>query len=323
MRDLTSFLFPGQGSQKVGMGQNLFNSFKEARLVFEEVDEILGRSLSTIMFEGDNKELTLTENAQLALMTSSIAACRIIEKETGKSISELINYTAGHSLGEYTALCAIGSMSLADTTKVLEVRGSAMQHEAEIVTGAMVAILGTNISMALKMAQNASRITSEVCQVANNNGAGQVVLSGTKEAINYVIEEAKKLKLRAMLLNVSAPFHCYLIKQAADKIQNVLDTVQLNPPEVPIILNVSGLPTTDVAIIKDSLVKQTYSTVKWEETIFFLINQGVKNYIEVGAGKVLTKLNSRIDKNITSINFESVNNLENVITLLTRERVNV
>ncbi len=308
-----ALLFPGQGSQEIKMGKNLYDNFSEARAVIDEVDDALGRKLSTIMFEGPEQELTKTENAQPALMAVSIAKLAVIKKKTGLKINQMAEYVAGHSLGEFTALCAAGSISLSDTAKILETRGQAMQNAVAIGEGAMVAIIGTNIQGAAQIALQAAEQASSICEVANNNGAGQVVLSGTVDAIDMAIKIAKGHGNKAILLNVSAPFHCALIKSAAEHVEKALQEINMKKPKVPVVSNVSAMPVTDINEIKSLLIRQIYSTVYWEETINFLIANGINNLIEIGSGSVLTRLNKRMSK---SINAVSSNNMDDVLKVI-------
>jgi [acyl-carrier-protein] S-malonyltransferase len=291
----TAFIFPGQGSQAVGMGRALFDNFASARHVFEEVDAALSQKLSTMIFEGPEAELTLTANAQPALMAVSLAAIAALRSEAGLDLARDAAFVAGHSLGEYSALCAAGAFSVEDAAKLLRLRGETMQKAVPPGEGAMAALLGLDIEGAVAAAAEAQAETGKVCQVANDNGPGQVVVSGAKAGVERAVELAKtRGARRAMLLAVSAPFHCSLMQPAADAMAQALSERPPHVPAVPLIANMEARPLTDPSAIRDSLVRQVTGTVRWREGIAFMASQGVTRFIEVGAGKVLTGLVKRI-----------------------------
>lgn len=288
-----AFTFPGQGSQAVGMGKDLADAYPEARAVFDEVDAALGEKLSTTMFEGPEDVLRLTENAQPALMASSIAVLRVLESR-GVSIATHAKFVAGHSLGEYSALCAAGTFSLSDTARLLRTRGQAMQKAVPVGHGAMAALLGLDLETARAVAEEAAQ--GEVCQVANDNAPGQVVISGATAAIERAVEIAKgKGAKRALLLPVSAPFHCALMQPAAEAMASALAEVQMNAPAVPLVANVLAAPISDPAEIRQRLVEQVTGVVRWTETVTWFAGQGgVTQLVELGTGKVLSGLAKRI-----------------------------
>lgn len=291
-----AFVFPGQGSQAVGMGRELAAAFPEAKAVFDEVDAALGQKLSQIMWDGPIETLTLTENAQPALMAVSMAVMRVLEAQ-GIKLGGDIAFVAGHSLGEYSALAAAGTFSLADTARLLKLRGQAMQKAVPVGVGAMAALLGVGIDVARKIAAEAAQ--GDVCDVANDNDPTQVVLSGHKSAIDRVAEVGKAHGLRrAMPLPVSAPFHCALMKPAADAMAEALGRVTMRAPIVPVIANVIAAPITDPADIRRCLVEQVCGTVRWRECVLAMSAAGVTDVYEIGNGKVLTGLAGRIDKSI-------------------------
>ena len=284
-----AFVFPGQGSQVIGMGKVLAAAFPAARAVFDEVDGALGQKLSAIMWEGPEAELTLTENAQPALMAVSMAVMRVLEAEHGITLASHAKFVAGHSLGEYSALAAAGTFSLADTARLLKIRGKAMQAAVPVGQGAMAALLGLDFATASAVATEAAQ--GEVCQAANDNSDGQVVISGTKAAVDRACEIAKaKGAKRAILLPVSAPFHCALMQPAADAMAEALSKVDIKAPVVPVIANVLASPLTDPVAIRQRLVEQVTGTVRWRECVGFMLAGGVKVFVEVGSGKVLTGL---------------------------------
>jgi [acyl-carrier-protein] S-malonyltransferase len=288
-----ALLFPGQGSQTVGMGKALAAEFAAARAVFEEVDSALGDALSAIIFEGPADTLTLTQNAQPALMAASLAALRVLETEVGFALKREAQFVAGHSLGEYSALAAAGAFSIADAARLLRTRGLAMQKAVPVGAGAMAALLGLDFDAAAAVAAEAAQ--GEVCQAANDNGAGQVVVSGNKAAVERAVEIAKgKGAKRAMLLPVSAPFHCALMAPAAEVMAAALAQVAVKPPVVPVVANVLAKPISDPAEIVKALVAQVTGTVRWRESVAFMADAGVTNFYEVGAGKVLSGLVKRI-----------------------------
>jgi [acyl-carrier-protein] S-malonyltransferase len=288
-----AFVFPGQGSQTVGMGKALAENFSAARQIFAEVDAALGAKLSTIIFEGPADALTLTENAQPALMAVSLATMRVLEAEAGLDLKRDAQFVAGHSLGEYSALAAAGALSIADTARLLRTRGQAMQKAVPVGVGAMAALIGLEFDVAAAVAAEAAQ--GQVCQAANDNGAGQVVVSGDRAAVDRAVEIAKaKGAKRAMLLPVSAPFHCALMQPAADVMAQALGQVSVKPPVVPVVANVLAKPIQDAAEIVRALVAQVTGTVRWRESVTFMAQAGIKTFYEVGAGKVLSGLIKRI-----------------------------
>jgi [acyl-carrier-protein] S-malonyltransferase len=289
-----AFIFPGQGSQAVGMGAALAKAYAPARAVFAEVDEALGQNLSTLMWEGPEDQLTLTENAQPALMAVSIAALRTLEAEKGFVLEQHAAYVAGHSLGEYSALAAAGSLSLADTARLLKTRGRAMQDAVPVGKGAMAALLGADLDQAQALAEAASE--GEVCEAANDNAPGQVVISGARGAIERAVALGPKFGARrAVLLPVSAPFHCALMQPAADVMQQALSAVTIAPPTVPLVANVLAAAISDPEAIRQRLVEQVTGMVRWRESMLFMKGNGVDTLYEVGAGRVLTGLAKRFD----------------------------
>jgi [acyl-carrier-protein] S-malonyltransferase len=288
-----AFTFPGQGSQTVGMGKALADAFPAARAVFEEVDAALGEKLSAIIWEGPGETLQLTENAQPALMAVSLATLRVLEAEAGVSVARDAAFVAGHSLGEYSALAAAGSFSISDTARLLRTRGLAMQKAVPVGVGAMAALLGLDYETAVAVAEEAAQ--GEVCQAANDNGGGQVVVSGDKAAVERATEIAKgKGAKRAMLLPVSAPFHCRLMQPAAEVMAKALSEVTVNRPAVPLVSNVLAAPISDPEEIRKRLVEQVTGTVRWRESVAYMAGQGVTHFLEIGAGKVLSGLVKRI-----------------------------
>jgi [acyl-carrier-protein] S-malonyltransferase len=288
-----AFIFPGQGSQSVGMGKALAEAFPQAKAVFDEVDEALSQKLSTLMWEGPAEELTLTANTQPALMAVSLAAIRVLEAEAGLDLKQHAAFVAGHSLGEYSALAAAGSLSVSDTARLLRIRGNAMQSAVPVGQGAMAALLGLEYDAALAVAQEAAQ--DEVCDAANDNGGAQVVVSGHKTAVERAVAIAQtKGAKRAVMLAVSAPFHCALMQPAADAMREALAAVTVNAPVVPVVANVEAAPITDPAAIRDALVRQVTGTVRWRESVAYMASQGVESFYEVGSGKVLTGLVKRI-----------------------------
>ncbi len=292
-----AFTFPGQGSQAVGMGQALAENLPAAKAVFEEVDEALSQKLSAIMWEGPDDAITLTENAQPALMAVSMAVVRVLEAEKGLNLANSAKYVAGHSLGEYSALAAAGVFSLGDTARLLKTRGQAMQQAVPVGEGSMAALLGLDYDVADTVAKEAAG--AEVCEAANDNAPGQVVVSGSKAAVERAVEIAKaKGARRAMLLPVSAPFHCALMQPAADVMAEALADVQMNVPVVPVMANVSASPLSDPDAIRDSLVKQVTGMVRWRECVEAMAADGVTALYELGVGKVLSGLARRINKEL-------------------------
>jgi len=294
-----AFTFPGQGSQAVGMGKELAATYAEARAVFDEVDAALGQNLSALMFEGPDETLRLTENAQPALMASAMAVLRVLEAR-GVSVKSHAAYVAGHSLGEYTALCAAGVFSLADTARLLKTRGQAMQQAVPVGQGAMAAILGLDLETVLRAANDAQ--DGEVCGVANDNAPGQVVISGHAGAVARAIELLKAAGAkRALPLPVSAPFHCALMRPAADAMEHALANVAMQAPAVPVVVNVLARPTSDPAAIRQHLVEQVTGMVRWTESVGWLAGEGgVTELYELGTGKVLTGLAKRIAPDVAA-----------------------
>ncbi|BDV32703.1 ACP S-malonyltransferase [Methylocystis iwaonis] len=297
-----AFIFPGQGSQSVGMGKALAESFAPARAVFEEVDSALSQPLSKLMFEGPEAELTLTANAQPALMAVSLAAIRVLEAECGLDLAKDAAFVAGHSLGEYSALAAAGALSIADTAKLLRIRGDAMQKAVPVGEGAMAALLGAELDQAKEISAEAAAALSACCQVANDNGGGQVVISGAKIAVEKAMEIAKEKGIkRAVLLPVSAPFHCALMQPAADAMAAALAGAAISAPRVPVVANVTAAPVTEPETIRRLLVEQVTGAVRWRECVSYIAAQGVDKFVEVGSGKVLAGLLKRIAPGVTGI----------------------
>ena len=288
-----AFIFPGQGSQAVGMGAELAEAYPSARAVFDEVDAALSQPLSRLMWDGPEAELTLTENAQPALMAVSLAAMRVLG-DKGLTLADRVAYVAGHSLGEYSALAAAGSLSLADTARLLKTRGRAMQQAVPVGKGAMAALLGADLGQAQELARAAAE--GEVCEAANDNAPGQVVISGAKTAIDRAIGLAPKFGARrAVLLPVSAPFHCALMQPAADVMREALAKVEIKAPAVPLVANVLAAPISDPEDIRARLVAQVTGMVRWRETMLYLTTNGVGSVYEVGAGRVLAGIARRFD----------------------------
>ncbi len=282
---MRAFIFPGQGSQAVGMGKALADASAAARAVFQEVDDALGQNLFKLMCEGPEDQLTLTENAQPAIMANAIATLRVLEKEGGISLVSKADFVAGHSLGEYSALCAAGSLDLATTAKLLKLRGQAMQAAVPVGVGAMAALLGADIAKAQALAESAAE--GEICTVANDNDPSQVVISGHKAAIDRAIERVKDHEIkRGILLPVSAPFHCPLMQPAADAMAKALETANLQAPLVPVVANVRAAPVADADTIRALLVEQVTGRVRWRESVIAMEAAGVSHFVEFG-GKVL------------------------------------
>jgi [acyl-carrier-protein] S-malonyltransferase len=288
-----AFIFPGQGSQAVGMGKALADAFVQARAVFEEVDAALGEKLSKLVWEGPAEALTLTENAQPALMATSLAAMRVLEAEAGVDLARDAQFVAGHSLGEYSALAAARAFTIGDAARLVRIRGRAMQKAVPVGTGAMAALLGLEFDQAVAVAAEAAQ--GEVCQAANDNGGGQVVVSGNKAAVERAVEIARaKGAKRATMLPVSAPFHCALMEPAAEVMAAALADVTVRPPVVPIVANVLVKPVSDPRDIVRALVAQVTGTVRWRESVALMAAAGVTTFYEVGAGRVLSGLVKRI-----------------------------
>jgi [acyl-carrier-protein] S-malonyltransferase len=295
-----AFVFPGQGSQTVGMGKALAESFPVARSVFAEIDSALGEKLTAIMWEGPAERLTLTENAQPALMAVSLAAMRVLESEAGIELGRDAAFVAGHSLGEYSALAAAGSFTLAETARLLRIRGRAMQQAVPVGSGAMAALIGLDFETAAGIAAEAAQ--GQICQAANDNGGGQVVVSGDKAAVERAVEIAKeKGAKRAMMLPVSAPFHCALMQPAADAMAQALGEVAVQRPAVALVANVLARAISDPGEIVRRLVEQVTGTVRWRESVAFMAGQGVTTFYEIGAGKVLSGLVKRIAEGANGI----------------------
>ena len=314
-----AFIFPGQGSQAVGMGRDLAAAFAPARQVFEEVDEVLKQKLSKLMFEGPNEELTLTENAQPALMAVSLAVLRVLQAEGGISLKQKVALVAGHSLGEYSALAAAESFSIADTAKLLKLRGQAMQRAVPAGQGAMAALLGVDMDLAHEICAEAEMGPNgrEIISAANDNGGGQVVISGHKAAVERAIEIAKVRGVkRAMLLPVSAPFHCALMAPAADAMAEAFANTPPRTPVVPVMANVTAQKVTDPNEIRDLLVAQVTATVRWRESVQEMTALGVDSFVELGTGKVLAGLVKRIAPDATTISAGTPADIEALLKVL-------
>ena len=300
----TALVFPGQGSQVVGMGKALAEQFPVAHEVFARVDAALSQKLSHLMFEGPEAELTLTANAQPALMAVSIAALRALEQEAGFDPAQDAEFVAGHSLGEYSALCAAGALTLEDTARLLRLRGDAMQKAVPVGEGAMAALIGLDFGKAVRISTEAARefhLQGAICQAANDNGGGQVVISGTKQAVERAMELAKREGAkRAILLPVSAPFHCALMRPAAEAMRAALRDIAIKAPNPPLVSNVAARPIDDPDAIRKGLVEQVTGTVRWRESVLYMSGEGVTRFIEVGSGKVLAGLVKRISEGVTA-----------------------
>ncbi|HSK39594.1 MAG TPA: ACP S-malonyltransferase [Arenibaculum sp.] len=294
-----AFVFPGQGSQAVGMGRELAEAFTPARHTFEEVDEALSQKLSRLMFDGPEADLTLTENAQPALMAVSLAVVRVLEREGGLRLADACRFVAGHSLGEYCALAAAGTLSVADTARLLKLRGKAMQQAVPVGEGAMAAMLGLDIEAARDIAEQAAE--GDVCAVANDNAPGQVVVSGHRAAVERAVAiAAERGGKRSLMLPVSAPFHCPLMAPAAEAMARALSAVDMRTPLVPVVANVTAEAVTEPEEIRRLLVEQVTGLVRWRESVLFMKEQGVETLVEVGAGKVLSGLARRIDRGLSA-----------------------
>jgi [acyl-carrier-protein] S-malonyltransferase len=305
-----AFLFPGQGSQAVGMGADLAEAFAAAREVFQEVDEALGQNLTRLMREGPEGQLTLTENAQPALMAVSMAVMRTLEREFGVGV-EKAAFVAGHSLGEYSALAAAGAISLADTARLLKLRGQAMQRAVPVGAGAMASLIGPKTDVALAEQAAAAGAEIGVCVVANDNNQGNVVISGAKAAVDRAIEKAKELGARAIPLNVSAPFHCPLMQPAADEMAQALADATILAPRAPVVANVTARPTNDPEAIRRLLVEQVTGRVRWRESVEWLAGEGgVGRFAEAGAGKVLSGMVKRIAPDAEAVPLNAPADLE-------------
>ena len=305
-----ALLFPGQGSQAVGMGAQLADAFASARDVFAEVDEALGQKLSVLMREGPEDQLTLTENAQPALMAVSVAVIRALKVEFDFDVAKAA-YVAGHSLGEYSALAAAGAISLSDTARLLKLRGQAMQRAVPVGQGAMASLIGPKTDLVLAEAAAAAGAEVGVCVVANDNNAGNIVISGEKAAVDRAIEKAKELGARAIPLNVSAPFHCPLMQPAADEMAAALASATILAPAVPVVANVLARPENDPEVIRRLLVEQVTSRVRWRESMEWMASEGrVTRFVEVGSGKVLTGMAKRIAPDAESLPLNTPEELE-------------
>ncbi|MCB2106974.1 MAG: ACP S-malonyltransferase [Rhodobacteraceae bacterium] len=305
-----AYVFPGQGSQSVGMGKELADAFASAREVFGEVDEALKQNLSKLMFEGPEADLTLTENAQPALMAVSLAVMRVLEREGKVSLRDTARYVAGHSLGEYSALAAAGALSLSDAARLLKLRGQAMQKAVPVGEGAMAALLGLDLEQVQEVAA-AACANDEICAAANDNAPGQVVVSGHAAAVARAMDLAKtKGAKRAIMLAVSAPFHCPLMKPAADAMAEALSKVDIKTPAVPVVANVSASTVVDPDEIREALVKQVTGMVRWRESVKMMKAAGVTTLIEAGSGKVLSGLAKRIDGDLAGISVHTPKDVE-------------
>ncbi len=305
---MRAFIFPGQGSQAVGMGAALADASRTVRDVFDEVDEALGQNLFRLMREGPEDDLKLTENAQPAIMALSLAVYRALTKDGGVDLAKAASFVAGHSLGEYSALCAAGSFDLATTAKLLKLRGQAMQAAVPVGQGAMAALLGADLALAQKIADAAAQ--GEVCTVANDNDPSQVVISGHKGAIDRAIELAKEMGAkRAIALPVSAPFHCPLMQPAADAMQDALSYVVLEAPAVPLCANVTAQPETDPDAIRNQLVEQVTGMVRWRESVANMAESGVEEFIEIG-GKVLGPMVNRTAPDARTVSLTTIDDIE-------------
>jgi [acyl-carrier-protein] S-malonyltransferase len=310
-----AFVFPGQGSQAVGMGGDLLATFPVARETLEEIDDALGRNLTKLIASGPPEDLTLTENAQPALMAISMAVLRVIETEGNIDISTSCAFVAGHSLGEYSALAAARSLGLADTARLLNIRGQAMQKAVPVGEGGMAALLGAEMDQAREIADEAAQ--GEVCSPANDNAPGQIVLSGAMSAIDRAIEIAGEKGIRRSIkLPVSAPFHCAMMAPAADVMEKALSEIDLVRPVVPVMANVTAAPAENPDDIRRLLVEQVTALVRWRESVLAMRDAGVDTLIELGAGKVLTGLTKRIDREMTSMNVETPEDIEAVLKTL-------
>ena len=309
-----AFTFPGQGSQAVGMGKALAEAYPEARAVFEEVDDALGEKLSALMFEGPDDQLTLTANAQPALMAVSMAVMRVLESQ-GLKLQDKVAYVAGHSLGEYSALCAAGTFSISDTARLLRIRGNAMQAAVPVGQGAMAAIIGLEHADVFAICEQASSEGS--CQIANDNGGGQLVISGSKAAVELAAKLAtERGAKRAIMLPVSAPFHSSLMAPAANAMREALATVNKRAPVVPVIANVRVAPVKDPIEIADLLVEQVTGQVRWRETVEWFAAHDVTTLYEIGSGKVLTGLARRISKDVTGVTVGTAEEIDAALQVL-------
>ena len=310
-----AFVFPGQGSQTVGMGKELADAFPAAKAVFNEVDDTLGQNLSSIMFKGPDEDLVLTENTQPALLACSIAVLRVLESEGGFKIADHGQFVAGHSLGEYSALCAAGTFSLSDAAKLVKIRGKAMQIAVPLGEGAMAALLGLEALDAEAVAEEAAQ--GDVCDFANDNASGQVVVSGATAAVERALVIAKEHGAkRALLLPVSAPFHCAMMQPAADVMAEALGDTQMNDPIIPLIANVTAQEVTTANEARELLIKQVCGRVRWREGALYMKSQGVSELVEIGHGKVLSGMAKRIDKELSGRAIGSAETIEKFLKTL-------
>lgn len=314
-----AFVFPGQGAQAPGMGRSLVDAYPAARVVFQEVDEALGQHLSRLMFEGPEDELTLTENAQPALLTASIAVVRVLEERFGTSITEQAPFLAGHSLGEYTALTAAGAIPLADTARLLRERGRAIQDAVPVGQGAMAAILGLPLDTVRDIAQAAATAEGQVCEVANDNAPTEIVVSGHLAAVQRACRLAgDQGAARTVVLPVSAPFHCSLLASAASRLEDALTRISIDVPAVPVVNNVTATPLDNPEAIRRRLIEQLTSMVRWRESVEFLRDQGVARLVELGPGGTLTRLAGRIDPALNARAIQEPKDVEDYMSELAR-----
>ena len=310
-----AFVFPGQGSQTVGMGKELADAFPAAKAVFNEVDDTLGQNLSSIMFKGPDEDLVLTENTQPALLACSIAVLRVLESEGGFKIADHGQFVAGHSLGEYSALCAAGTFSLSDAAKLVKIRGKAMQIAVPLGEGAMAALIGLEALDAEAVVEEAAQ--GDVCDFANDNASGQVVVSGATAAVERALVIAKEHGAkRALLLPVSAPFHCAMMQPAADVMAEALGDTQMNDPIIPLIANVTAQEVTTANEARELLIKQVCGRVRWREGALYMKSQGVSELVEIGHGKVLSGMAKRIDKELSGRAIGSAETIEKFLKTL-------
>ena len=311
-----AFIFPGQGSQKVGMGKDLYDNFPAAKEVFQEVDDALSINLSRIIFEGEEEELKLTINTQPALMAVSFAIVRVIENFIGKNISEVGKFTAGHSLGEYSALVSARSIKLKDAAKILRLRGEFMQNAVPLNIGAMAALIGVDTNIVEEIRSKYAE-KDEIIDIGNDNAPGQFVISGHNSIVDKVIANHKAFGIkRAIKLPVSAPFHCRLMQKARENMESYIQDLELLSPKLILVNNVGAAPLTETNKIKDSLVEQITNTVRWRESIDNMCDLGVNNFIEIGAGNILSGLVKRINKTVNSSSIQNIENIENYINIL-------
>tara|TARA_B100000963_G_scaffold145251_1_gene126529 strand:- start:1521 stop:2462 length:942 start_codon:yes stop_codon:yes gene_type:complete len=309
-----ALIFPGQGSQNVGMGKDLYANYSSAKAVFQEVDDSLSQNLSSIIFNGSEEELTLTENAQPAIMAVSIALMNILVKDFSFNIKSKVLMCAGHSLGEYTALAATACLNIGETARLLKARGLSMQKAVAKGKGAMAALIGPNIEQVEEILKNLP--DNLVCEIANHNTESQTVISGDTSAVDNVIQFCQSNKIRAVKLVVSAPFHCSLMNKTAEELKLLFEEIVFNPPITSVVSNYTAKTPANIEDLKNNLIKQTYSTVKWYDSINFMIKSGVKNFCEIGNGKVLTGIIKRINKNVGVYNIESYRDIENVLEVI-------